>query len=383
MKGSARCLAALLFFGTVTLWVEERWAWSLFQIGIFLLAAWRLMKTGWQPLQRPFWPLAAACGWPFLQVLWSRTMAPARTGSVALDWFTYLVVFALASEVFSDYGSRRWFLRCVALFGAVAAAEATIQNYASRGKIFWLFASGYSEGVMGPFVNRGQYSAWIELLLPVALYLVFSDSRRRALWGSAAAVLYGSLVAGASRAGFVLASGELVAVVVVVGLRRLASRKTLAAVAVQIVVFAGIAAIVAGWQGLHNRLEMSGPEALRVDALRASVQMVREHPWFGTGLGTWPAVYPAYAQLDTGLFVNQAHNDWAQWAAEGGLPFVLLVAVFAALCCRKAVLSIYGLGVVAFLLHAMVDYPMQQRPVLAAWFFVMAGAATAWKGDRT
>lgn len=236
---------------------------------------------------------------------------------------------------------------------------------------------------MGPFVNRGQYSAWIELLLPVALYLAFSDQRRRVLWGSAAAVLFGSLVAGASRAGFVLAGGELLAVAAVVGLRNLVSLKTLVAAGVRIAVLAGIAAAVAGWQGLQSRLETQSAEALRVDAVRASTHMVREHPWFGTGLGTWPTVYPAYAGLDTGLLVNQAHNDWAQWAAEGGLPFLLLLAVFALLCCKKAVPSIYGLGAVAFLLHGLVDYPMQQRPVLAAWFFVIAGAAAAWSSDRT
>jgi O-antigen ligase len=383
MKGSARGLAALLFFGTLTLWVEERWAWSLFQVGVFLLAGWRLAKARWKQVPVPFWPLAAACCWPFLQVWLRRSMAPARTWNAALDWFTFLVVFALAVEVFSDQGARRWFLRAATLFGMLVAAEATVQNYASGGKIFWLFASGYSEGVMGPFVNRGQYSAWIELLLPVALYLAFSDQRRRVLWGSAAAVLFGSLVAVASRAGFVLAGGELVAVVAVAGVRKLVSRKTLVAAAVQIAVLAGIAATVAGWQGLQGRLETQSSEALRVDAVRASAQMVREYPWFGTGLGTWPTLYPAYAGLDTGLFVNQAHNDWAQWAAEGGLPFLLLMAVFSLLCCKKAVPSIYGLGVVAFLLHGVVDYPMQQRPVLAAWFFVVAGASAAWSSDRT
>ena len=383
MKGAALGLAALLFFGTLTLWVEERWAWSLFQLGVFLLAGWRLVKMRWRQVPVPFWPLAAACCWPFLQVSLSRSTAPARTWNAALDWFTFLAVFALASEVFSDQGARRWFLRVAALFGMLVAAEATVQNYSSGGKIFWLFASGYSEGVMGPFVNRGQYSAWIELLLPVALYLAFSDQRRRVLWGSAAAVLFGSLVAGASRAGFVLADAELLAVVALVGLRNLVARKTLVAAAVQIAVLAGIAATVAGWQGLQSRLETQSSEALRVDAVRASAQMAREHPWFGTGLGTWPTVYPAHAGLDTGLFLNQAHNDWAQWAAEGGLPFMLLLAAFCLLCWKKAVPSIYGLGAVAFLLHGLVDYPMQQRPVLAAWFFVMAGAAAAWVGDRT
>jgi O-antigen ligase len=383
MKGAASGLAALLFFGTLTLWVEERWAWSLFQIGVFLLAGLRLVKVGWKQVPVSFWPLAAACCWPFLQVLLGRSIAPARTWSAALDWFTFLAVFALSAEVLSDQRARRWFLRAAALFGMLVAAEATVQNYASGGKVFWLFASGYSEGVMGPFVNRGQYSAWVELLLPVALYLAFSDQRRRALWGSAAALLFGSLVAGASRAGFVLAGCELLAVVVVEGIRKLISRKMLVAAAVQVAVLAGIAATVSGWQGLQSRLETPSSEALRVDAVRASIQMVRAHPWFGTGLGTWPSVYPAYAQIDTGLFLNQAHNDWAQWAAEGGLPFLLLLAVFTLLCCKKAIPSIYGLGAVAFLLHGLVDYPMQQRPVLAAWFFVIAGATAAWRGGRT
>jgi len=383
MKGASRGLAALLFFGTLTLWVEERWAWSLFQLGVFWLAGWRVVKARWGQVPVPFWPLATACGWPFLQVLLGRSLSPARTWNAALDWFTFLVVFALAAEVLSDQGARRWFLRAATVFGMLVAAEATVQNYASRGKIFWLFASGYSEGVMGPFVNRGQYSAWIELLLPVALYLALSDQRRRVLWGSAAAVLFGSLVAGASRAGFVLAAGELLAVVAGVGLRNPASRKTLLSAAVQMAVLAGIAATVAGWQGLQSRLETQSPEALRVDAVRASIRMVRDRPWFGTGLGTWPTVYPAYAGLDAGLFMNQAHNDWAQWAAEGGVPFLMLLAVFSLLCCKKAIPSIYGLGAVAFLLHGLVDYPMQQRPVLAAWFFMIAGAAAAWSNDRT
>ena len=61
------------------------------------------------------------------------------------------------------------------------------------------------------------------------------------------------------------------------------------------------------------------------------------------------------------MILNQAHNDWLQWAAEGGLPFVLLFAIFTAFLWKRAVPSIYGMGTVAFLLHALVDYPMQQQ----------------------
>ena len=45
-----------------------------------------------------------------------------------------------------------------------------------------------------------------------------------------------------------------------------------------------------------------------------------------------------------------------------GLPFVACMIIFAGLLLKPAIRSIYGLGVVALLLHALVDYPMQQRP---------------------
>ena len=165
--------------------------------------------------------------------------------------------------------------------------------------------------------------------------------------------------------------------------RHAVSRRAVALWAVRFGCFAAIAIAVVGWQGLRDRRWTPGAEAVRVDAVRASLAMVRDRPWLGSGLGTWQRMYPRYAGLDTGEAVNQAHNDWAQWAAEGGLPFLLLLAVFSLLCCKKAVPSIYGLGAVAFLLHGLVDYPMQQRPVLAAWFFVMAGAVAARSSDRT
>ena len=265
---------------------------------------------------------------------------------------------------------------------AFCSWPSSLQKYSSGGRVFWIFSSGFKDDVLGPFVNRNQYAAWVELLLPVALYLAVTDRRLRPLFGSAAAVMFGSVIASASRAGFVLVCGEVVAVMVTLAAHRSAPRKALALAAIQFVALVFIAVAVAGWQGLLIRLEAGQPEIVRVDALRASGLMLRDRPWVGSGLGTWSRMYPRYESFDTGVVVNQAHNDWAQWAAEGGLPFVLLLAIFALLLCKPAVQSIYGVGTVAFLLHALVDYPMQQRPAVAAWFFAVAGATLAWQRGR-
>jgi O-antigen ligase len=104
--------------------------------------------------------------------------------------------------------------------------------------------------------------------------------------------------------------------------------------------------------------------------------MIHERPAMGFGLGTWSTAYPAYAYADDGLFANQAHNDWAQWAAEGGLPFFLFLLSIAVWSVRPAARSLWGVGVVSVFLHCLVDYPIQ-RPALGGLFFVLLGALAA------
>jgi O-antigen ligase len=98
----------------------------------------------------------------------------------------------------------------------------------------------------------------------------------------------------------------------------------------------------------------------------SSLHMVAAHPWMGVGLGAWSTVYPRYAIVDVGSLANQAHCDWLQWAAEGGLPFGLAMATLFIWCLRPAFRTVWGLGVIAVFLHALVDYPFS-RPALGAW----------------
>jgi len=91
----------------------------------------------------------------------------------------------------------------------------------------------------------------------------------------------------------------------------------------------------------------------------------------GFGLGNWPHVYPRYALYDDGLYVTHAHNDWAEWAAEGGVPFLLIMAALAGLTVRSALRSLWGVGILAIWLHCTVEYIFHQRPGLGACFFAL------------
>src|SRR5262249_43480254 len=100
--------------------------------------------------------------------------------------------------------------------------------------------------------------------------------------------------------------------------------------------------------------------------------MIARRPWTGYGLGTWSVVYPEFATFDTGLAVDHAHNDWAEWTAEGGIPVLAAMAALAILTFRRALDSRWSLGVHAVLIHSAVDFPLQ-IPALAFLLFTMLG----------
>ena len=75
--------------------------------------------------------------------------------------------------------------------------------------------------------------------------------------------------------------------------------------------------------------------------------------------------------------MNQAHNDWLQWAAEGGIPMLILMLFVVARSAGPAIRSLWGIGILAVFVHALVDYPFGQRPALAAFFFALLGSAAA------
>ena len=116
---------------------------------------------------------------------------------------------------------------------------------------------------------------------------------------------------------------------------------------------------------------------MRREFLVSSLAMLHDRPGMGFGLGNWPRAYPRYALFDNGTYVNQAHNDWAQWAVEGGVPFLAILLSLVAMAVPAAVRSVWGIGLLSVWVHCLVDYPLQQRPGMGAWFFVLLGVLAA------
>jgi len=359
-------LLALFFFAILTLWVPAVWPVTIFQVGIFALAGiviWRARSSP-PPFTWPLVPLSFAVLWGLIQCLTGHTAYTFETSFAILKWVTFLAVFVIGTSIFRDEMLNRWARSAMVWFAFLVSILATLQSFTAEGKVFWLFPSPYTDYVMGPFLSGNDFSAFIEAVLPMALCRAVRNERDSWLFAVMAAVMYASVIASASRAGTVLTTAELVLVPLFSWVRRGESGG--AAALLRLGFLVPIIAAVVGVGSVRNRFFTPDPLAVRRELAASSWHMATAHPWWGVGLGDWPTVYPAYATIDVGAFVNQAHNDWLQWTAEGGFPFGIMMATLFFWSLRPAFRTVWGLGATAVFLHALVDYPFA-RPALGSW----------------
>jgi O-antigen ligase len=132
-------------------------------------------------------------------------------------------------------------------------------------------------------------------------------------------------------------------------------------------------------------LDASTSVSSRAEILNTTSEAIGDFLPFGSGLGTFPAVYKLYedpAQV-TPLVMPHAHNDYAELALELGVPGVILIAIFllwwavtSARAWRMADATPYAraatIATAAILIHSIVDYPLRTTAISACFAMCLA-----------
>lgn len=189
----------------------------------------------------------------------------------------------------------------------------------------------------GTFSVSNTFAGFMAVMLPMMLGAMM-DARRHgaAYWMSPDAVVRGMfLLAGAtalamtrSKGGWVAAGAGLAAFVALSLCRRRGVAKRKIAAAALVLAVAGYVAFVPF--GLVDKLRPIPSMQFRLDAYwKAAVEMTKESPWQGKGLGGYSDHY-ARLKGDLQQESRHAHNDYLELAAEIGVPgaaaFVLIWA---------------------------------------------------------
>src|SRR6185295_3514260 len=117
--------------------------------------------------------------------------------------------------------------------------------------------------------------------------------------------------------------------------------------------------------------------------------MLKAFPIAGVGLGVFPEVFPAFRSSGDGIYLDHAHNDFLEFAAETGAVGCIALAVAALLVTvavlrRPASLRDFGLfgyaaigSVLAIALHSITDFNLA-IPGNALTVSVLLGIVICW-----
>jgi O-antigen ligase len=367
----AVALGLALLLGILIDWSPHYWRVSVPVGALSLVGAIWALTTRQVELPHQTALVALIAAWAPLQLVLKITRVPWSTTQRAVEWAMAAVCFILGSQILRTRRNRDAFLEVMLWANTFLAVAAMLQMYMSPGRVFGLLP--VVDGVVGTFYYKNWFAALMELGAPIALWQVYNG--RIVTGGLCYAAMFAATITSASRMGVILLLAEfLLGLMLLVVGRRMRMKSAMSLVAVLGLLVAA-ASGVAGTGKILERLEESNPYALRGTLLASTLKMIPVHSWLGSGMGTWPSEYPGFATYDWNLYVNAAHNDWAQWASEGGIPFVLLMAALIIWLGAPSLRSVWGLGVLSVSIHSFMDYPLQD-PALAFLWFTLAGALT-------
>ncbi len=173
----------------------------------------------------------------------------------------------------------------------------------------------------------------------------------------------------------------------------LSQRATKSMVVLIISLIAIDVAIIGTYFGTERVVERIGQTTMqtedRDEVAGYALNMWKDYPVFGAGLGSFALVFPRYSDERTQASYTHAHNDYLEFGAEAGLVGLVLLGAMVAMSFAAALRAQYlrrdpvmrgvsfgaMMGILALMVHSSVDFNLQ-IPANALTFMLLL--AFAW-----
>lgn len=318
-----------------------------------------------------------------------------RTVNSVLSVLPPLAAFLLATRLTRDERVRVVHVLLIVAVGIVVLGA--LQLFGGEDSNLRLYEVTIAQAAVGTFANPNHLATLLLMALPFGAFLIGTATGKRGKGGKNAAggrgVLYGAitlfLLIGIAVNGSLAGYGLLlpVAALSYLLIRRVRGPlgwRDLAIPAVAAVAFAGLS--LAGPLNDRSLNELSDDPTGRKISIPTTIAAAQAHFPIGSGLGTFRDIYRTYERAEdvSTVFVNHAHNDYAEVALELGLAGLLLVAALLGWIAVVAVRAwrgdFHGAGLAraasvalfAVAAHSLVDYPLRTAAIASLAAFCCA-----------
>lgn len=422
----AHVLSRIIFYSLLTLIVlvaipygtVEPWWDSLFESIVFALGAlWiveGMLSRNWLVKGHTvFAPLVLISLFAFIQTLplaaessyasglepWSAISAdPYETRLSVLKLLALTLAGVLLLRYTSDRRRLRALIYTIIGVGVLSAFFGIVRQTTQQ-------STGFALPLLQPdlgfaqFINRNHFAYLMEMVLGLILGLIIAGGVRREhlmIYVSLALPVWVALVMCNSRGGLFSMLAQVLFLALLFNLarpnaeheyegpslwRRISRSRVARPVLIAgLIITVFIGALWIGGQSLTSRLETVTTDAgvegnegnagvRRLEIWRATWRMIKDHPLAGVGFNGYWAAIPRYHNASGELTPQQAHNDYLELLASGGIIGVALVAWFLFLCIKRARRSFQSTdnfrraasmgacaGLFGVAVHSMVDF---------------------------
>jgi O-antigen ligase len=427
-------------YGTAEAWWKAFFVCAVSVLTIIWLIEGLLSETefvtGWS-LVIPIAALALLSFFQTLSIGHSGALPGAITGApwtaISVDpyqtrfFMAQLLALMLAGVFLTRYGSSESRLRTlinVVIGVAVASAifgilRQTTQHQPGFALPLLPLDSGY-----GQFINRNHFAFLMEMGFGLTLGMILGGVNRREqalIYFAALLPIWTGLVLCGSRGGLVAMLAQVVTATLLFGvvLRRDHASSTILRVVQSwpmrlVLLLVLICGVVLGtlWLGgdrLATRIEDSRREfnfeadalrqgASRNEIWRLTLRMFAAHPILGVGMGAYWVAVPTFHDASGTTTPQEAHNDYLELLASGGLVGMAIGVWFAIAVFRRTLQNLrsahrfrraaaFGamIGIVGVAVHSLVDFGLHMI-VNALVFTTLVTIATSnahWASPKT
>jgi O-antigen ligase len=277
----------------------------------------------------------------------------------------------------------------------IALGALQVSSSSSGGELppWYLYEETNGGKGVGFFANANHMASLLIVTIPFLLVIVAAGKRASmqrysaivAVVAGIAIVLIVGLALNGSLAGYGLALPVIAASVLLI--LPAGSRLRLWIVALVALLVVGSIAALENTAIGGGKLGQEATTSVqsRAEILSITSHAARDFMPFGSGLGSFPSVYPLYERLEqvTPTFVNHAHNDYAEVMLELGLAGILLMLLFLAWW-SVAVWRVWrtaeagpiaraaSIASAAILIHSVVDFPLRTAAIAACFGMCLA-----------
>jgi O-antigen ligase len=340
------------------------------------------------------------------------SLAPYATRLFVIHLAIYGLFFAAALTYIDHRDRLRKMVVFLIIFVSLMAFFAILQRLASLDSIYGLRASAQAIP-FGSFINQHHFAALMEMASGLTLGLLFGKATKKAnrpLLIIASVLMGIAIIFTGSRGGLISFFTVLGFILVINFFTHKSSEKDadekgdasparrkvmlIAGGSGLVLVMFFLVLLLGGDQSALRGIGLSGVTQLDFTTGRshfwgAAVQIFFAHPIIGAGLDAFGNAYPLYDTWNGIYRVEQAHNDYLQILADGGILGFSCVAAFIYLFFKKSLRVIRdsrntfrrntAIGALAgcfgVLVHSFFDFPLR-TPANAFFFLTLVALAT-------